>query len=216
MYENKERQRDHNYKANNTMTISGKGNITAIPDIAIIRLGVLTTGDDLTSVQEDNARISQMILEGFQQMGVTDIKTHQYNVDKSYDYEKGIRIDRGYFVRNIYEIRTDMLDMTGVIIDTAVSLGANLVELISFEVSATDKYYLEALNIALDNAITKARSIVNELGAMLNPLPISIVESSGQPIPIARTLLGEGQFTTPIEPGTTEIEASVILEFTYI
>lgn len=216
MYENNAMQGNNRSMANNTMTVSGNGSVTAIPDTALIRLGVMTTGDLLTSVQEDNARISQMILEGFQQMGVTDIKTHQYNVDKLSDYENGTRIDRGYFVRNIYEIRTDMLDMTGVIIDTAVSSGANLVELISFEVSATDKYYLEALNLALDNAIIKAKSIVNELGAMLNPLPISIVEGSGQPAPIARSFLGEDQFITHVEPGTTEIEASVILEFTYI
>lgn len=216
MYENKDRQRNNIAIINNSMTVTGRGSVTAIPDIAIIRLGVLTTGENLSIAQEDNARISQMILEGLRQMGLTDIKTHQYNVDKLYDYENGIRIDRGYFVRNLFEIRTDMLDMIGTIIDTAVSLGANLVELITFEVSATDHYYLEALNIALSNATDKARSIANEFGAMLNPLPISIIENSNQPLPIARTFVGEGQFTTPLEPGTTQIEASVILGFTYV
>lgn len=216
MYENKDRQKINNFMNNNIMTVTGGGSITAIPDIAVIRLGTMTTGDMLSNVQEDNARISQMILEGLRQLGITDIKTYQYNVDKLYEYENGTRIDRGYFVRNIFEIRTDMLDMAGSIIDTAVSLGANLVELISFEVSKIDQYYLEALNLALKNATDKAKSISNELGAMLNPLPKSIVENSGQPVPIARTFYGEGQITTPIEPGTTQIEASVVLEFTYI
>ena len=216
MYDNNERQRDNKSVTNNSLTVTGRGSVTAIPDIAIIRLGVMSTGDNLSFIQEENARTSQMIIDGLRQMGVDDIKTYQYIVDKQYDYENGNRIDRGYFVRNILEIRTDMLDMTGTIIDTAVSLGANLIELITFEVSATDNYYLEALNIALHKATDKARSIANEFGAMLNALPIRIVENSSSPTPISRTFFGEGQYTTPIEPGTTQIEASVILEFTYL
>lgn len=216
MYDNRDRQRNNSTMTNNCMTVTGRGSVSAIPDMAIIRLGVLTSGDNLSITQEENARISQMILDGLRQMGVTDIKTHIYNIDKLYDYENGTRIDRGYFVRNVFEIRTDMLDMAGTIIDTAVSLGANLVELITFEVSATEQYYLEALNIALNKASNKARSMANVLGAVLNALPVCIIENSSQPLPIAKTFLGEGQFTTPIEPGTTQIEASVLLEFIYL
>ncbi|NLO08396.1 MAG: SIMPL domain-containing protein [Clostridiales bacterium] len=216
MYYSKDRQRNISSMTNNCMTVTGRGSVTAIPDIAIIRLGVLTSGDNLSFTQEENARISQIILEGLRQMGVIDIKTHQYNIDKLYDYENGTRIDRGYSVRNVFEIRTDMLDMAGAIIDSAVSLGANLVELITFEVSATDQYYLEALNIALTNASNKAHSMATEIGALLNALPVSITEDRSQPLPIARTLLGEGQYSTPIEHGTTQIEALVILKFTYI
>ena len=216
MYDNRDRHRNNLSVTNNCMSVTGRGSVTAIPDIAIIRLGVLTSGNNLSIAQEENARISQMILDGLRQMGVTDIKTHLYNIDKLYDYENGTRIDRGYSVRNIIEIRTDMLDMAGTIIDTAVSLGANLVELITFEVSDTEPYYLEALNIALNNASNKARSMANEFGALLNALPVSIIANSSQPLPIARTFLGEGQYTTPIEPGRTQIEASVLLEYTYM
>jgi uncharacterized protein YggE len=211
MYENIEKQRNYN-----SMTVTGRGSVTAIPDMAIIRLGVLTTGDNLSIVQEENARISQTVLEGLRQMGITDIRTYRYNIDKLYDYENNSRIDRGYSVRNLFEIQTDMLDISGTIIDTAVSLGANLVESITFEVSETDRYYLEALNMALINATDKAKSIAGEFGARLNTLPIRIVENSSPPVPLARAYLGEGQITTPVEPGTTQIEASVLLEFSYM
>jgi uncharacterized protein YggE len=200
----------------NRMSVTGRGSITAVPDIAVIRLGVLISGENLTLVQEENARISQMILNVLRQMGVSDIRTQRYNIDKIYDYDNGVRIDRGYSVTNVFEIRTDMLDMAGAIIDAAVDSGANLIEFIDFDVSDTEQYYLEALNIALNNASNKAKSMANELGAMLNALPISIIENSIQPAPFTRTFLGEDQFTTPIEPGTRQIEASVTLEFTYI
>lgn len=208
MYENIDRQ-------NNTMTVNGRGKVTAIPDIAVIRLGVLTTGENLNEIQEENASISQVVISTLRQMGLTDIRTHQYSIEKLYDYQDNIRIDRGYSVRNILELRTDMPDTAGHLIDTAVSLGANLVESITFEVSMMDQYYIEALNMAFANATDKAQSIAIEFGARLNPLPIKVVENSSSSLPFSRAFLGEGQFTTPIEPGTTQIEASVLLVFSY-
>lgn len=93
MQENKDRQIKMN-----TLTVTGFGSVTAIPEMAIIRLGVYTTGDNLSTVQNENARISQMILEGLSQMNIDDISTYQYNIDKLYDFDNGRRIDRGYFV----------------------------------------------------------------------------------------------------------------------
>lgn len=210
MYNNLEKQRNQNI-----ITVTGRGSVIAIPNLAIIRLGVITTGDNLSVIQEENARLSQMIIDALRQINITDIRTHQYNIDKLYDYENNTRIDRGYSVRNIFEIRTEMLDMSGIIIDTAISLGANQVESITFEVSETDQYYLEALNEALNNATEKAISIADNFKARLNHLPIRILENSSPQVPFTRTLFGEGQFTTPIEPGTNLIEASVLLEFNY-
>lgn len=198
----------------NTMRVTGIGRVTAIPDNALIRLGVLTTGDTLTIVQDENARISQNVLDGLRQMGIHDIRTYQYTIDKIYDYENNTRIDRGYSISNMFEIQTDILDGVGSIIDTAVSLGANLVESISFEVSATDQYYLEALNIALRNGTEKARSMTEEFRTRLDPIPKKVVENS-TPMPLARTFIREDLITTPIEPGTTQIEAFVTLEFEY-
>lgn len=182
MYDNGRKEND-----NNTMIVSGRGNVTAMPDIVLIRLGVETIGENLSVVQEENARISQMVLNGLRQMGIQEIRTYQYLIDKLYDFENNTRIDRGFSVRNIFEIRTDMLDMAGTIIDTAVSLGANIVDLVAFEVSDIDQYYLEALNLALMNGTEKARSMAEAFYSRLNPVPIRIVENSTPPMPLART-----------------------------
>lgn len=210
MYEN-----DRNNIDKNTMIVTGRGSVTAMPDLVLIRLGVETNGEILSNVQEENASISQMVLDGLRQMGIQDIRTYQYLIDKIYEFQNNTRIDRGYSVRNIFEIRTDMLDMAGSIIDTAVSLGANLVDLVAFEVSDTDQYYLEALNLALMNGTEKARSMAEAFYARLNPVPIKIVENSNPPMPLSRTFLREDIITTPIEAGTTNIEAFVTLEFEF-
>lgn len=195
------------------MTLLGQGKVTAIPDLAVLRLGVQTNGDNLADVQYENATITQAVLEGLRQMGVSDIKTFQYSIDKLYDFVDGNRIDRGYTVRNILEIHTNQMDQVGALIDNAVANGANVVDFISFEVSEPDFYYQQALNLAVLNAIQKAKSIAVNLGYPEDPVPTSITENSIAPTPYRQPYsLGEVA-ATPIEPGSKDIQASVTVDF---
>jgi len=198
----------------NTIIVTGRGSVTASPDLAIIRLGVFSTGEILSDLQEENARISRSVLNGLRNMGVQDIRTYQYNIDKLYEFMDNTRIDRGYSIRNMFEIQTGMLEDVGSIIDAAVSLGANIVESVSFEVSAADQYYLEALRIALINGSEKAVAMAEVFHTRPDPVPRRIIENS-TPVPLARTFFREDIVSTPVEPGTTRIEALVTMEFDY-
>lgn len=199
----------------NTMTLIGKGLVTAEPDIAILRLGVETIGSDLTTAQEENARLSQAILESLRRLGIDDIQTFQYAINRLIEFDNGKRIDKGYSVRNILEIRTDKTDQIGLIIDTAVRNGANVVDLVSFEVSDTYEYYLQALNLAVMNAWDKAKSIAETLGLNYVPVPRRINENEVMPVPFRTIGFGESFITTPIEAGIQRIEASVTVTFVY-
>ncbi len=199
----------------NRMILSGTGQVSAVPNEVIIRLGVQTNGTPLQTIQAENAQISQAVLQALRQLGVTNIKTYQYDINKVMEYEDGRQIDRGYSVQNILEIRSDRPDLAGTIIDTAVNYGANRVDLIRFEVSDADSYYLEALNLAVANAYDKANTLAESLGARLQPYPLKIQENSTSPAPYQRISMGEGAFATPIVAGTNQIEASVTVEFGY-
>jgi uncharacterized protein YggE len=203
---------------NNTcMTLTGHGQVTAVPDLAVLRLGVQTNGVNLSEVQYENATISQAVLQGLKSMGVTDIKTFQYSIDKLYDFVDGNRIDRGYTVRNILEIRTNQMDQVGGLIDNAVANGANVVDFISFEVSEPDFYYQQVLNLAVFNAMQKAKSIAVNLGFQTDPIPTNITENSTAPIPYQQPYPIRGEIAaTPIEPGNKQIEATVTVDFVNI
>lgn len=197
---------------NKTMILTGHGKISVAPDTAIIRLGVQTTGENLAQIQADNARRSQSIIQALQRMGVSDIKTSQYSIDKVYDYVEGRQIDRGFSVRNILEIRTNNLDAVGAIIDAAVNAGANVVDLIAFDISNREYYYQQALNMAIMNAIQKANSITRNLGLSSSAVPIKIVENTAMSFPVQREFAAA---TTPIVPGTLNVEANVTVDFIY-
>lgn len=204
------------YDSKGTIIVNGDGKVITVPDIAVIRLGVQTDGENLAEIQSLNAQISQTVLQSLKQYDLTEIRTFQYQINKIFEYEDGRQIDRGYSVRNIFELRTNNTEQLGMIIDTAVSNGANIVELIEFELSDPDAYYLDALRLALDNAYQKAYTIAESLGIEKEPLPVKITESSSLSIPPRPFIAREGSsFVTPIEPGREEIEASVIMEFAY-
>ncbi len=196
-----------------TMTLTGQGQVAAPPNMAVLRLGVELTGTDLSAIQSQNALLSQSVLNALRRMGITDVKTFQYNIEKYYEYGNGTPVHRGYTVRNIFEIRTGETDLIGAIIDTAVDSGANVVELISFQLSDPEYYYRQALNLAVRDAMEKARSVANHLGIRVEPIPVSLTETSGLPqpfLPVQRELA-----TTPVVPGNITIEASITAEFTY-
>ncbi len=200
---------------NRTMTMTGQGQISAIPNLAVLRLGVQTTGENLVNIQSDNAQKTQSIIDILQRMGVSDIKTYQYTIDKIYDYEDGRRIDKGYSVKNILEIRTSNMDRVGSIIDASVNAGANIIDLISFEVSNKEYYYQQALNMAVMNAIQKAKSISQNLGISANPVPMRIVESGTLPIQQPYYRQEQLASSTPVMPGNIKIEAFVTVDFTF-
>lgn len=196
---------------NKSMILTGHGEITAAPDTATIRLGVQSTGENLSQIQADNARKSQSVIQALQRMGITGIKTHQYSIDKVYDYEEGRQIDKGYSVRNILEIKTNNLEAVGNIIDASVNAGANIIDLISFDASNRDYYYRQALNTAISNAIQKSQSIAMNLGLSSAPVPVKIVENTAMPFPVQR----EFAAATPIIPGAVNIGANVTVDFVY-
>ena len=200
----------------NTIIVNGDGRVSVVPNIAVIRLGVQTDGENLTELQGRNAEISQMILQALETFDIVDIRTFQYQINKLFDYENGRQIDRGYTVRNIFELRSDNIDQVGMIIDTAIANGANIVELIEFELSDSETYYLEALRLALDNAYQKAFAIADSLGIEKEPIPVKVTESSSLSLPPRPFIARESvAFVTPVESGRQQIEASVIVEFRY-
>lgn len=204
-----------NQNDQNIMTLTGKGQVTATPDIAVLSLGLETIGENLTAIQSENARISQAVLQSLKKIGITDIKTSLFTINKVYDYVDNRQIDKGYSVRNLFEVRLTNMDQVGKVIDKAVANGANIVNFIEFEVSKPDIYYLQALNLAIEDARQKAMSIAERLDIIVDSIPRNILENTTSPIIPQNVALREGAFATPIEPGTKQIEAMVTLEFEY-
>lgn len=200
------------------MNISGKGSIMVQPDVAIVSLGVITENKELKVAQEENAAKSTQVFNALISSGVMekDIKTESYTINPEYDYIEGKQVFRGYRVTHTFKVTIKDLNKVGGIIDSAVASGANMVNNISFTLSNPSIYYRQALNLAIDDAIKKAKSIEDKLSIIVNGIPISITEEGEHYIPIAaKALYSAPTATTPIKEGQIEITASVKAVFSY-
>lgn len=208
--------RDNQQTHQRKMIINGQGLVSVTPDLASVRIGVQSNAESVAVAQEENARISQNVINSLKDLDVAEIQTVLYQLDKIYDYQNGERIDLGYQVRNVLDVKTGEMSLLGTIIDTAVQNGANIVEAINFEVLNQEIYYQQALIMAVKNAIEKANHIATSLKNIYKPIPILITENRPGPTPFPRTIaFREGDLATPIEPGTNDIEATVTIEFLF-
>jgi uncharacterized protein YggE len=87
------------------------------------------------------------------------------------------------------------------------------VDLISFESSNPEYYYQQALNLAVADAVEKAKSVSDSLGIPIETIPVSITENSAAPRPM-QTFQREFA-ATPVVPGSISVDASITAEFVY-
>jgi len=200
------------------MKIEGKGSIRVQPDIAIVVLGVVTEKKELKPTQEENAAKMTAILKGLGEMGIPlkDIQTRSYNIFPQYDFIEGQQIFRGYRVEHTLEVTIGDISMIGQVIDNAVQSGANRVESIRFTISNPSMFYRQALNVAVDDAISKAETLAAKLNIDVSRIPLQIMEISHESLgPIIPLAYQAAEAATPVQPGQIEIQARIEAIFAY-
>lgn len=201
------------------MTVTGNGEIIAQPDYVQIQIEVRTEGKDVSLAQQENARIMNRVIESLLALNIPReaIQTTAYTISPNYDYIEGRQVFRGYEVQNAITVKITDISQAGTVIDTAIQNGANHVSAIQFKIEDSDAYYQRALNLALINAIAKAKSMAETMRVPLQPIPIKIVEESQNitPVPYKLAQLSNQEFATPIEQGTISINASVQVKFQF-
>ena len=202
----------------NRLKVIGKGTVSVKPDLAEIVVGVITEDLQLEVAQEENAKITQEVINSIRALGIPlkNIQTENYSIRPNYDYINGKQVFRGYEVINNLKILISNINNVGEVIDTAVSNGANSLTGIIFIVSDETKYYYEALRRALQDAQNKARVLADQLKVKLNIIPIQINEQNETTsTPLVMTLKSTSN-TTPIEAGENIINADIEAIFTYV
>lgn len=211
----------------NIVTVNGMGVVKVKPDIAYINVGVEVFNTDAKKAQNENAKIMDKVVELVKKNGIKeeDIKTTSYNIYKSTKYEpissgeKQNRIE-GYYARNVVEITVRDIENVGTIVDVAGEAGSNVISNIRFGINDEEKYYNQALKLAMENASSKANTILSTFGAKANK-PYRIQENSnGAPIYYrenftAKAVMADGAYETPVEAGELEVTARVTADYKY-
>ncbi|HEY5524085.1 MAG TPA: SIMPL domain-containing protein [Clostridium sp.] len=205
-------------KYGNRFKVFGKGTVSVKPDSAEATIGVITENSQLEVAQEENATVTEQVINSIIEIGVLPkyIQTQNYNIRPNYDYIDGRQVFRGYEVSNYLKVLIGNINFAGEIIDTAVKNGANTVSGISFIVSDQTNHYYEALRLAVEDAQNKASVMANKLKVRLNIIPIQINEQDkGTITPLTVMTLKSVSGATPIEAGENKITADIEAVFIY-
>lgn len=202
--------------------VNGSGEVTVVPDIAVLNLGVYVQMDTLEEAQAQAAESMAAIMAVLESYNIDekDIQTSNYNISPMWNCDKdGNRYLYGYSVSNTVTVKVRNTDHTGSLIDDAVDAGGEytVINGISFTVDAPEAYYEQARAKAIENAIAKATQIAELTGVTLGD-PNYIVDNSSNygPIyyyPAYDKERADGQAPTSISTGEVKISTGIQIVF---
>ena len=200
------------------ISVSGQGRADVAPDLAVVNIGIVTTGKTAQLAQAENAKIASDVTAALGQLGIfsKDIQTH-YTMSPV--YEKGdYRKAAGYRASNTVTVTVNDVDKTGQVIDTALSSGATDVNGLSFGLKDAKSVRNTALQMAVQDARSKADAIAAALGVKIVGIQ-NVKEDGGNfaryEVANARLakLDGAAMADTPVNAGTVEVNAEVHIDF---
>jgi uncharacterized protein YggE len=211
-----------------SITVVGRGEVKAEPDIATVNLGVEVTAATVSdAMSEANARM-QTILAAMKALGISDkdIQTSNFSINFERreaptpavsELTPGTKAGNAqaapgfYRVNNMIQISIRELDKVGDVLDAAVEAGANNVWGVSFGLDNTEALATQAREKAVDDARSRAESLARLNGvAVGDVIAISEVIGGGLSPMYAEAVslrgLGGG---APVEPGELTFSTQV-------
>ena len=204
---------------NTGIWVSGEGKVSAVPDIAILSLGVEAQADSVSEAHRQAASAMTAVLAELDRFGIAekDIKTQHFSIVplRRWSDKEGREVLIGYRVTNVVTAKVREMERVGAIIDAVAVAGGDLtrIDSIDFTVDEPSAYYDEARAKAMADAAAKAGQLAEMAGVKLGK-PTYIVENTSYPYPIYRQDFYEKAaaapaMETPISAGEMEISLSV-------
>jgi uncharacterized protein YggE len=199
------------------ITVTGEGRAEAVPDLAVVTIGVTTGADTAAAALAENSARLTAVLDRLRAAGVADrdLQTSGLSLGPRYDYgdNRPPRIV-GYEATNNLAVRVRALDRLGAILDAAVADGANTLGGLAFSLSDPQGARDAALAAAVAEARRKAAIIAEAAGVRLGPvLSISEQVAYQGPQPMPRLAMAEAAPAVPVAAGEVGYAATVTIVY---
>ena len=199
-----------------TITVSGTGKVTVVPDVARVNLGVTLTKPTVKAARDGAATTMTAIIAALKALGIADadIQTSGLNLYPQYATGSSTKIV-GYTISEQVQVTVRDLDKAGDVVDTATAKGATNVNGIWFEISDPAKAQNDARAAAVTAARLSAQALAGAGSVSLGSV-VSIADAT--PAFVGYYPYAEGRDTkaalaTPVQPGTQDITATVTVSF---
>jgi uncharacterized protein len=170
-------------KMNRLISLTGHGEIRAVPDMAVINMGVVSSAETARAALDANTKAMTELMANLKAANIDDkdVTTSNFSVNPRMDYgQNGGQVPKlvGYDVTNAVTVIVHKIDGLGALLDKAVTSGSNQINGISFSVSNPDAAMDEARKLAVKDATHKAQIYAGAASINLGSI-MSLSESGG-------------------------------------
>lgn len=204
-------------RAQRQVTVLGEGQVTARPDMARISLGVVSEAATAKEALAANSTAMEQLILSLKARGIAaeDIQTTSFDVSPRYVHTNDGRPPtiEGYRVSNDVAVVVRELMQLGAMLDQIVTVGANRIGGLAFDIARADELKNEARRRAIANARQRADLYATAAGARLGQVLVISEESmhvSPRGPMMARAAMAEG---VPVAEGSQEISARVSVTY---
>ncbi len=205
--------------AGTRLDISAVGEVSRVPDIAIISAGVVTRSTSATGAIQENADRMERVRAALKRAGIADrdIQTSSINLNPEYRYaENQPPALVGYTASNSVNVRFRDIRNSGRILDALVAEGANQINGPTLTIDKPEAALDEARTKALAVGRARADLYARALGMRVVRL-LSVSEGGGisppQPMVMMQTRAESGSADSKIDPGEQQLSVTVAMSF---
>jgi len=201
------------------LDISATGEVSRVPDVAVISAGVVTRSATAVAALAENATRMERVRAALKRAGIADrdIQTSTVSLNPDYRYAENQPPQlTGYSATNTVNVRFRDIKATGKILDALVAEGANQINGPSLTIDKPEAALDEARTRAIANGRARAELYARSLGMRVVRL-LSVSETGGYgggPVPMmARGAIAQMDAKTEVVPGEQQLQVSVNMSF---
>ena len=205
--------------AGTRLDVNATGEVTRVPDVAVISAGVVSRSATATGALQDTADRMSRVLTALKRAGVEDrdIQTSNVSLNPEYRYVENQPPQLvGYTASNNVTVRFRDIRNSGKILDALVAQGANQINGPTLTVDKPEAALDEARAKAI--AIGRARADLYARSLGLRVVRVVAVNESGGSYPVpppmpmyARAEMAQAK--TSIEPGEQKLQVNLAITF---
>lgn len=201
------------------LDVSATGEVSRVPDVAIITAGVVTRSHTASGALQENARRMERVRAALQRAGIAarDIQTSNINLNPEYRYGENQPPQLvGYTASNNVNVRFRNIAATGQILDALVAEGANQINGPNLTIDKPEQALDEARTKAIAAGRARAELYARSLGMRVVRL-LSVSEPTGfrgGDIVVTGARMGmAADAASKIDPGEQQLQVTLSMAF---
>ena len=206
--------------AGTRLDVTATGEVTRVPDVAVISAGVVSRASTASAAMQDAANRMDRVLTALKRAGIEsrDIQTSSVNLNPEYRYPENQSPQlTGYTASNTVTVRFRDIRNSGKILDALVSQGANQINGPNLTIDKPEAALDEARAKAIAEGRARAELYARSMGLHVARV-VAVSESGGYavpppapPMPVMARAYESAQ--TKIEPGEQKLQVSLTMTF---